>query len=78
MSSSDRTDDELRRLGEAIRLERKRAGLSQEDFAEAADLHRTYMGEIERGEVNLAYRNTSKIARALKLKPSELLRRAGL
>lgn len=78
MPSNDRTDAELKSLGLVIRAERKRLRLTQEAFAERCDLHRTYVGEIERGEVNVAYRNTSCIARVLGMKPSELMRRAGL
>jgi transcriptional regulator with XRE-family HTH domain len=48
-------------------------GLSQEKFAEKADLHWTYIGGIERGERNLGLLNIVKIARALKIAPSELL-----
>jgi transcriptional regulator with XRE-family HTH domain len=76
--SDPRTREELKRLGEYLREERRRLRLSQEDFAEFCGLHRTYMGELERGETNLAYENTAKIARALGMRASELLRRAGL
>jgi transcriptional regulator with XRE-family HTH domain len=48
-------------------------GLSQEEFAEKADLHWTYIGGIERGERNLGLLNIVKVARALKITPSELL-----
>jgi len=41
---------ELRALGDAIREARKALGVSQEDFAEMCDLHRTYIGQVERGE----------------------------
>jgi transcriptional regulator with XRE-family HTH domain len=48
-------------------------GLSQEKFAEKVDLHWTYIGGIERGERNLGLLNIVKLARALKITPSELL-----
>jgi transcriptional regulator with XRE-family HTH domain len=61
-------------FGRRLRAERERMGLSQEDFAEAACLHRTYIGGVERGERNLSLVNIARIARALKLSPAELLR----
>lgn len=69
---------ELRRIGKAIRAARNSLGVSQEDFAEMADIHRTYVTRIELGKVNVSWENISRIARALKEKPSVLLARAGL
>ena len=46
---------------------------SQEDFAEHCNLHRTYVGSIERGERNVAILNIRKIAAALGLSMSKLL-----
>lgn len=60
-------------LGEAIRAARKVKGLSQEALAELADIDRSYMGGIERGEHNLAIMNLLKIANALGVKASTLL-----
>ena len=71
-------DPVLVALGEAIRRARTGAGLSQEALAVDADLDRSYMGGIERGEHNLTVMNIVKIANALKLKPSTLLDSAGL
>ena len=65
-------------LGEAIRRARTGVGLSQEALSVDADLDRSYMGGIERGEHNLTVMNIVKIANALKLKPSTLLDSAGL
>ncbi len=49
--------DILVRFGERVRGLRKAQGYSQEAFAVACELDRTYMGGIERGERNLALRN---------------------
>ncbi len=65
-------------LGAAIRRERSDRGLSQEALAVDADLDRSYMGGIERGEHNLTLMNVIKIAGALKLSPSKLLDSASL
>lgn len=63
-------------LGEAIRAARKAKGLSQEALAELADIDRSYMGGIERGEHNIAIINLLKIADALGIKASLLLNQA--
>lgn len=63
---------DLRHFGESVRLGRKKLKLSQEDFAELCDLHRTYVGQVERGEKNISFVNILRISRALKTKPSVL------
>jgi transcriptional regulator with XRE-family HTH domain len=65
-----------KRLGDAIRKNRKARKLSQEDFADLVGVHRTYMGAIERGERNISLLNILRIASALDLKPSELFTQA--
>ena len=47
--------------------------MSQEALADIAGVHRTYIGAVERGEVNIAAENIAKIAKALKIKPDKLL-----
>lgn len=69
---------ELRALGDAIRARRLNLGVSQEDFAELCDLHRTYIGQLERGEKNVSFTNVLRVARAFRVKPSALLSQARL
>lgn len=64
-------------LGAVVRAERKAQGLSQEALADKADIDRSYMGGIERGEHNIAIINLLKIANALEIKASLLLDKAG-
>lgn len=66
-------DPVLMALGAAIRRARSAKGLSQEALAVDADLDRSYMGGIERGEHNLTLMNLVKIAGALKVRASNLL-----
>lgn len=61
------------RLAANLRSARKALDLSQEALAEAAGLHRTYVGGIERCERNVSIDNIEKLARALHLDISELL-----
>ncbi len=61
------------KLGRTIRRLRNERGYSQEAFANAVGLHRTYMGGVERGERNVGVRNLARIAGALDLPLSKLL-----
>jgi transcriptional regulator with XRE-family HTH domain len=63
---------ELRSFGECVRRCRVGLGLSQEKFAEHCGLHRTYIGQVERGEKNISFVNILRIATALKTTPSKL------
>ena len=65
-------------LGNAIRKARKSAGLSQEALAADADIDRSYMGGIERGEHNLTIMNLCRISDAPQIKPCSLLLDADL
>lgn len=52
--------------------------LSQEALADYAEIDRSHMGKIERGERNLTFLNLIRIARAMQCKPSELCQEADL
>jgi len=60
-------------FGKNLRRIRTEAGLSQEELAFRAKLHRTYISSIERGERNVSLENIYAIAGALKIPPGELL-----
>lgn len=63
----------LVKLGAAIRSARLDKNLSQEALADLANIDRSYIGGIERGEHNVAFMNLQKIADALDMKLSEIL-----
>jgi transcriptional regulator with XRE-family HTH domain len=58
----------LQKFGERVRQLRKQKDISQEELAHRADLHRTYIGMIERAEKNITLLNIEKIANALEVK----------
>lgn len=68
-----RRADILERFGERVRALRKEQGYSQESFAAASALDRTYIGGIERGERNVALRNIEAIAQTLGISLAELM-----
>jgi transcriptional regulator with XRE-family HTH domain len=59
-------------LGERVKTLRKAKGFSQENFADECGLHRTYVGDIERGERNISIDNIVKIAFSLNIPISDL------
>ncbi len=63
----------LIKFGERLRQERIKQHLSQEELAERAEVHRTYIGMLERAEKNVTLKNIEKIAKALKIKISKLM-----
>lgn len=65
--------DILIKFGQRVRQLRKEKNLSQEELSFKADLHRTYIGMIERAEKNITLVNIEKIAKALKVDIKELL-----
>ncbi len=64
--------DILINFGEKVRFYRKSKGLSQEELSFKADLHRTYIGMIERAEKNITLTNIEKIANALEIDIKDL------
>ena len=78
VSASLDKDRDLVRLGAAVRARRMALGLSQEALADLAQIDRSHMGKIERGERNVTFLNILRIAKAIQCKPSELLVDAGL
>lgn len=60
-------------FGDRVREVRKEKGLSQEELSFKADLHRTYIGMIERAEKNITLTNIEKIAKALEVDIKKLL-----
>ena len=61
-------------VGETIRTYRKRASLTQEKLAERADLHHNFIGEVERGNMEISLGSLLKIAKALGVRGRDLLR----
>ena len=57
-----------------VKKNRKEQGLSQEDLAFKANVHRTYIGMIERSEKNITLLNIEKIAKALNVPIAKLLK----
>ena len=63
----------LVKFGQRVRQEREKQGLSQEELANKAKVHRTYIGMIERAEKNITLLNISKICKSLNKKISDLI-----
>jgi len=61
------------RFAHRLRLKRLELGLSQEELADLAGLHRTYVGSVERAERNISIDSMERLAHALKLDVSDLL-----
>ena len=71
--ATKRKSVDLIRLGLAIRKRRGSLSLSQEKLAEIADVHRNYIGLVERGDQNISVENLIRLARALKCKASVVM-----
>jgi transcriptional regulator with XRE-family HTH domain len=73
--SSGETEIKIeKKFGRLVRDLRGRAGYSQEELADIAGIHRTYLGGIERGERNPSLKNIERIANALKVSIDELFK----
>ena len=62
-----------KRFASNLRRARENKGLSQEALGDAAGLHRTYVGSVERGERNISIDNIERLAEALGMPASTLL-----
>lgn len=65
--------DILIKFGDKVREHRLRSGISQEELAVLSNVHRTYIGMIERAEKNITLVNIEKIAKGLKIDIRSLL-----
>ena len=72
--SNKKLDRLVTDLGTAIRGRRQAKNLSQESLAEIADFDRTYISLLERGQRNPSFTNLCRVATALGVTPSELLK----
>ncbi len=57
-----------------MRIYRKQAGLTQERLAEKADLHHNFIGEVERGNMEVSLGSLLKIAKALGVRVRDLVK----
>jgi transcriptional regulator with XRE-family HTH domain len=64
----------LLKFGNKVRERRLKLGLSQEELASRAGVHRTYIGMIERAEKNITLENIEKIAKALEISLDNLMK----
>jgi transcriptional regulator with XRE-family HTH domain len=68
-------DPLLMSFGLAIQKRRREMGISQEEAASRAGIHRTYFADVERGARNVGLKNVVAIARGLDITPSDLLKK---
>ena len=66
------TPDIRERFGFAVKVRREALGLTQEDLADKAGIHRTYLSDVERGTRNLSLVNIERLAAGLSIPMSEL------
>ena len=67
-------DDILVRYGNAVRKQRLKRNISQEDFADKCGLHRTYISDVELGKRNVSLKNIERISRELGMSLEEFFR----
>jgi len=63
-----------REFGNRVRTRRQELGKSQEKLAQDSGLHWTFVGQVERGQRNLALMNILKLAKGLEIDPAELVK----
>ena len=68
-----RRSDPRALFGKRVRELRTERGLSQERLAELSDLHRNYVGGVERGERNIGLLNIVRLAHAVGVRPVKLI-----
>jgi transcriptional regulator with XRE-family HTH domain len=66
----------LKMIGAAVAAKRRALGRSQSDLADQVQLNRTYLSDIERGEANVSFAVVGRLAAALGVSMSELIRNA--
>jgi transcriptional regulator with XRE-family HTH domain len=71
------SSDARRVFGRNVRRARRARGYSQEELAERAGMHRTYVGSLERGERNVSLKNIVALAAALDVEPGALFEGLG-
>lgn len=76
--SKNRQDPALLALGEAIRRVRLSKDISQEKLALLAEVDRSYVGRVERGDNNVAVLTLARLANALDISIAQLMKEAGL
>lgn len=74
MPKSTPRDPVLAAFGLAVQTRRRELGISQEEAAARAGIHRTYYADVERGFRNIGLKNVIAIAEALQIDPGDLLR----
>lgn len=76
MARKRKAPDVRERFGDAVRARREELELTQEQLADRAGIHRTYLSDVERGRRNVSILNVERLALALSLKVSELFQLA--
>ena len=76
--AKDKVNQFKEEFGMAVRRHRNKMGLSQEDYADKANLHRTYISAVELGKVDVGLGTAYKLASALEMPTSKLIREAEL
>ncbi len=73
MGKGRNSGDIRMRFGARLRAVRTKTGISQEDLGHEADLHRTFISMVERGERNVTIATVEKLAKALKCRMADLM-----